>query len=315
MRPPGRNRAAQGQTEKSFRRGNDPNASAAPAQDKWLLKKLKFVEWLSTRGDLTGSDLRLAIALTSLYNTQRGYAWPDLEYLNETVGLEERTIFRSINRLEQAGVLTTERAGGRPGRANRYRLHFDRMPDEPVYKPRPKPDADEATKVAGRSDIRVTPVTVQPDNRDGQGDNPVAISCLSYPLKDTRSASAARIDIRAPFEDSDFGEVGVLASRTLRARGGESEDAERTEPVARQGGDEGDERALAGRKLAAFEAFLKRLDGGAVLDGTARARLHDDWLPYLDSLAEQYGSENGDPIGGWAYRLSEHAAGLVEPCL
>lgn len=59
------------------------------------------------------------VALTlDTFMDKRGLAWPGRQTLAEATGYAVRTVDRALVRLEQAGLLTVKRGGGR--RSNRY---------------------------------------------------------------------------------------------------------------------------------------------------------------------------------------------------
>lgn len=102
-------------------------------QTKTLLAKMRFLEWLSTRNDLTVEDLRLAIVLTSLWNGPRGYAWPSQDTLAAILGRHKRAIRRSVGRLRDAEIFDVRRPEQGRGHAIEYTPRFDRVPEGNIY--------------------------------------------------------------------------------------------------------------------------------------------------------------------------------------
>jgi hypothetical protein len=101
---------------------------------KTLLAKMRFLEWLSRRRDLTVEDLRLSMMLTSLWNENEGFAWPSVETMAKNMGRDQKSIRRQVDRIEKFGVFRVERQK-RPGRSmvNRYYPRFDQVPEGAIY--------------------------------------------------------------------------------------------------------------------------------------------------------------------------------------
>lgn len=100
---------------------------------KTLLMKVRFYEWLTTRG-LTGDDFDIAIILTSFWNPKRGFAWLSQDDLARLTGRQKRSIRRTIARLEEKGIFKVKRpdVAGR-GRATEYTPQFDLVPEGNIY--------------------------------------------------------------------------------------------------------------------------------------------------------------------------------------
>jgi hypothetical protein len=63
------------------------------------------------------SDVAVALALASHVDESNGQGWPSLATLARETRLHRRTVLRSVQRLEGAGLLVVRR---RPGRVNLY---------------------------------------------------------------------------------------------------------------------------------------------------------------------------------------------------
>lgn len=143
----------------------------AESTSKGLLKKIRFIEWLSTRDDLSLQDMRLAIALVSLTDVKRGYAWPALEQLARALGRDKAAIHRQIPRLERKGLFQVRRPA-RPGRglANSYHPRFDSVPDGNLYELQ-KGDTITSTFNGAEDDAeRVTSQNERVTSQDEKGD-------------------------------------------------------------------------------------------------------------------------------------------------
>lgn len=99
-----------------------------------LLAKQRYNEWLSTRGELSALQIRIAIRLVSAWNPRHGFAWPSLRGIADDLGLRNhRSVVRAIDHLVNKGYFRRQRGRGGRGHATRYVPRFDRVPDGDVY--------------------------------------------------------------------------------------------------------------------------------------------------------------------------------------
>lgn len=94
--------------------------SAKEAEKAFNKQKLELADRIRRDGALTGSIRTIGAELCSLANFKTGYAWASEKYLNEQLGVGERTVKRAVAALKAAGYFEVIKAG----RNNRYRPVF-----------------------------------------------------------------------------------------------------------------------------------------------------------------------------------------------
>ncbi len=90
-------------------------------------RKLAFFDALTVDASLSDVDCRVAARLLRYYNHNVGCAWPSPDRLAEEIHCSERTVRRSIKRLEAAGWFTIIVGGKGRGQTNQYVPRFDRL--------------------------------------------------------------------------------------------------------------------------------------------------------------------------------------------
>ena len=90
------------------------------------LDSLRAIKIISFIPDLTPSDRRVATLIIEHYRRRDGRCDPGIERLSALLGLSTRTVFRSIKRLEAAGLIKRIRHGGYAHR-NRYVPNWPRL--------------------------------------------------------------------------------------------------------------------------------------------------------------------------------------------
>ena len=90
-----------------------------------LLKWQAIGRALSDAGRLTYADVATLWQLMDRYNVQAGAAWPSLKRLAADTGRDRRTVMRSLDRLQAAGLVAVVQRGDRARQlSNRYRPSF-----------------------------------------------------------------------------------------------------------------------------------------------------------------------------------------------
>jgi predicted transcriptional regulator len=92
------------------------------------LDSLLAIKIIGLMPDLRPSDRRVATLIIEHYNRRDGRCDPGIERLSSVLGLSRRTVFRSLKRLEVAGLIKRIRHGGYSHR-NRYVPNWARLAD------------------------------------------------------------------------------------------------------------------------------------------------------------------------------------------
>jgi predicted transcriptional regulator len=125
---------------------------------------------------LKENDRRVAATLIEHFNRETGQCDPGLKRIADLLGISTRTVIRSIQRLEAAGLFRKVRHGG----------HLNRNQYEPVWSRFQQIKAEWRARFARSARSQVTemsPAGCQPCHISG--DSPVTQTCRSNPLKET----------------------------------------------------------------------------------------------------------------------------------
>ncbi len=240
-----------------------------------ILPKMRFVEHIAARRDLTDLQRRVAIRLVSLFNVKRGYAYPSYDGLADDLGASRRKVIDAVNKLVELGLFVIVRRGGR-GHANEYAPAWDAIPDgcpfaaERVTRAAPFSGSGEGCKNAKWHAERVTLAAQKGDLGGINSDRSVTPSGLyTSGLESIRPAqnAAARLERGAHISASDC----------------------RLSP---------DERVTLGE----LQGWERRIKAG-VLDELSQ-ELKDELWDKLDDLSRDYERHEGHPVGGLALRLA-----------
>ena len=129
---------------------------------KILIAKVRFREHLDARNDLSDLQRRVGGRIASLYNVNRGIAWPSYDALALDLGATKRGVIKAVAALEGLGLIRVRKRGGR-GLANEYVPAFDRVPDGcPYAAERVNRDAKRVNGGAENSECQYTPSCISP---------------------------------------------------------------------------------------------------------------------------------------------------------
>jgi biotin operon repressor len=241
-----------------------------------ILPKMRFVEHVAARRDLTDLQRRVAIRLVSLFNVKRGYAYPSYDGLADDLGASRRKVIDAVNKLVELGLFVIVRRGGR-GHANEYAPAWDAIPDgcpfaaERVTRASPFSGSGEVCKNAKRDAERVTLAAQKGDPGGINSDRSVTPSGLyTSGLESIRPAQ----DAAAP-----LGERGAHLSVSDCM----------LSP---------DERVTLG-ELQRMERQIK----AGMLDHLTQEQ-KADLQDRLDTMSLDYERQEGHPVGGLALRLA-----------
>ncbi|HRY26692.1 MAG: GntR family transcriptional regulator [Rhodocyclaceae bacterium] len=250
---------------------------------KALLDKMRFVELLTARRDLSRLELRVALRLVSLTNMKRGFAYPPYEQLVGELGASRSKVAAALSRLRELGLFTVRPGGGRrpgggPGRANEYTPAWDRIPADCPFTAAAQtvPHAGRFTDQDGHGGTVPFSRGTVPFSRGTvpYGGTPSEESYIrSVPTAPTGKPSARSVPHRHEGQDDEANHIEDLKALWI-------------EP-------------LPGGALQRAERAIK---AGTVqrLAQRDRLRLHDR----LESISDEYERQDGHPIGGHALRLA-----------
>jgi hypothetical protein len=244
--------------------------------------KLLFIEAMTADPGLSQRELRVGIVLMSCYSTAKGYGAPSLDYVARVIGMNKSSVSRAVDVLERKGYFRVMRASythwrtpaqhGIRGHANQYRPNWDK-----ITSVTPLNDAAALRKVA----------PVQPKQSP--------LGCKT---------SEVRLHLDATLPDFSSLNKSCAPQRTSpSARCTRS--AAQEEPTDWLGN-----KGEVGKRLERYEAWLRA--GSERRMTAAEVRTARGWLEICDQAAEIHNAHEGDPIGGWAYRLSMELAALLE---
>jgi DNA-binding MarR family transcriptional regulator len=228
--------------------------------------KLLFLEAMVASGELTGREYRVAFLITSLWSTTNGAAYPPMQWIADALGLDKRDVGKVLASLESKGWFTV-----RHGSRGRGKNHVNR------YHPN-------VEKVASMAPFRDA---VDRAERARAEREKVAIHPIKGGKNSLKGGTGATLS-----GDSLF---GVLRTDTASLR---------SAPLAPRGADGGvASQASPAARLGIIEAHLR--DGHPeTLPPDARARWARETYAELTEIDEAFDGYTGDPIGGWAQRLS-----------
>ena len=103
---------------------------SSPAVIAFQVAKEGWLMAIASYPNLSGSDCAVAITIAKHLNTTLNEAWPSMETIAKLTNRKQCTVWRSIRRLEQLGLLTVLHSRGRH-RSNRYRPAYGHMGDDP----------------------------------------------------------------------------------------------------------------------------------------------------------------------------------------
>jgi hypothetical protein len=89
------------------------SANFLMARDGWL-------KTVASYPNLSGADMAVAVVLATYLNRQTGTAWPAIETVARDTNRSPSTVWRSLRRLEDLGLVDVVHARGR-NKSNRYR--------------------------------------------------------------------------------------------------------------------------------------------------------------------------------------------------
>ncbi|MER8412613.1 helix-turn-helix domain-containing protein [Mesorhizobium sp. M1342] len=226
-----------------------------------------------------GTDTLMLAILIEYQNPTYGYSWPSIETLEQVSGLGERTTRNSLRRLESAGYVQTQCGGGR-NNTNRYRVPLDRFDEAPLKgritfaKERRHGDAG-FSEAGARNDVSETrheDAETRHDDDTKPGTTMPPKPTYGNHLTEKPSACAAS------------------NSGSTRKRDEKTNDAQTM-------------------------AYLRKMDQSlkvARRDGHSfrGEKAIDGYRELLEIAGEEYSA--GDPIKGWAHRLSEELVDLMD---
>jgi predicted transcriptional regulator len=159
---------------------------------------------------LKENDRRVAATLIEHFNRETGQCDPGLKRIADLLGISTRTVIRSIQRLEAAGLFRKIRHGG----------HLNRNQYEPVWSRFQQIEAEWRARFARSARSQVTemsPAGCQPSHISG--DSPVTQTCRSNLLKETCSKSLSREEReeRALSSSSSIAGGGTRSAEAARA--------------------------------------------------------------------------------------------------
>jgi hypothetical protein len=247
-----------------------PQESAlSPMRDKLL-----FIEELTADRDLTRTELRIAILLTTHYSTTNGYAKPSMDRIAAALGIDKSNVAKAINSLAAKGWFFVEhgnfRLGGK-GHVNHYRPNPERVAS--------------ATPFAHAASRTCTHVQNPKGGKIGAKGGNSAPQRVAPAPTDTGTL------------DASYTDTAVLRTAPCS----QSKDAHAHKDV---------QRFVAVRKLDNWERWIKAGSDRSLTP--SERKTVETWLAECDQFAETYDAHTGDPVGGRAYRLSMELAWLLE---
>ena len=131
---------------------------------------------MSLAPDLKANDRRVGVALIEHFNRKTGRCDPSLERLARLLGISTRTVIRSVERLERAGLFRKARHGG----------YFNRNSYEPVWSKLWELEAAWRVKFNESKQSRTSNVSHAPcQPRHIHTDSAVTQTCQTNLLKET----------------------------------------------------------------------------------------------------------------------------------
>jgi hypothetical protein len=263
-----------------------------------VLTKLRFREWLDARRDLTDLQRRVGGRLVSLYNVNRGMAWPSYKTLADDLGATERGVMKSVAALVEKGLFAVRRRGGR-GHANEYVPAFASVPAGCPY---------EAEHIAAWGAERVN------------GGAPFSEGQVHLPEASGRServnCRAERVNGRSVKGEPQFTPsclVSDLIDPFRSKAAAASAEAAPSQPTTRRSYDPMSIIEQGVSHLGQLQALEREIKAGCLerLSVDQRWQLRD----FLDETSENNERHDGNPIGGMAFRLAmevEFAIGYDE---
>lgn len=112
----------------SFRNVSSLNQKprSSPAVIAFQVAKEGWLMAIASHPNLSGSDCAVGITIAKHLNAKLKEAWPSIKTIAEFTNREQSTVWRSIKRLEQLGLLTVVHSRGRH-RSNHYRPAYGHM--------------------------------------------------------------------------------------------------------------------------------------------------------------------------------------------
>jgi hypothetical protein len=251
------------------------------SEGKPLLAKVRFREWLDTDDRLETTDLRVSGRILSAYNARRGYAEVPYNVVAHDLGLSRRTVIYSVARLLALGKLTVIRRGGR-GMPNRYRPAFEAIPEGCPYRAarRRNDDAVVAPFSEENSATLTAPFSDIVHKEKG---------CISeHKRVQSEAIKGATLDAPNPF---------FIRKERIRS---DSSEPVLPKPVQTLFNSRSDSTTTY---LARVESQLRK-GYPQSLSPDARAHWAHETYRELETVDEAHDGHTGDPIGGWAQRLS-----------
>ncbi len=272
--------------------------------DKPLVRKLRFIEHLTARRDLSPLELRVGIRLVSLTNSRRGVAWPTVDMIADDMAAHKRNVIRAIRRLEELGLFAVARSTGR-GHASEYAPAFEILPEGCPFA------AARAERVAPAPSFKGQADAGTETERVAFSSERVAFSSLKGGAVTTPSDSSS---------DSEFNRsvTTALSGGSERSPGpsnpsrstGRSEQGGTPSPKASKTSQRDDDQrhfeALRGLwshplEISVLYRVARAIKAGfpARLSQADRITVHEQ----LELIAEANDDHSGDPLGGFARRL------------
>ncbi|TPK98875.1 helix-turn-helix domain-containing protein [Mesorhizobium sp. B2-4-14] len=104
------------------------------SKPKTINKLFALQSALRNRRLSPGTDALVLSILIEYQNPAQGYSWPSIETVAAVAGLKERATRMSIRRLEDADYIQTRLGGGR-NKTSRYRVCLERFDEAPLKEP------------------------------------------------------------------------------------------------------------------------------------------------------------------------------------
>ena len=191
----------------------------------------------------SASDLLVLVLLADHLNGKTGLCCPSIPLLAEECRCSERSIFRSLKRLEEQGHISRDSGRG-VGHSNRYRIHPQGRrkkrakpePDSPsdeeqnltpvspfedgekVTESTPKPDASVTQKVTELVSKPDTSVTLTGSNQNLTGKEPEAA-----PIESAIASSLFDSPPSSLFDDDDSLLIPIVSSEKKKKNGAQKE--------------------------------------------------------------------------------------------
>jgi hypothetical protein len=249
---------------------------------KALMDKMRMIELLTARRDLSCLELRVALRLVSLTNMKRGFAWPSYEQLAGELGASRSKVAAALAHLKALELFTVRPGGGR-GRANEYAPAWDRI----------------TTGCPFAAAVQTVPHAGRFFGQDRHGETvPFLQETVPFPQQTVPYGGT-------PSEESTSEESYIRSVPT----------APTGKPSARSVHRRHEGQDDEANHIEALKAlWIEPLPGGAlqraeraIKAGTVRRRTQRDRLmlhKQLESISDEYERQDGHPIGGHALRLA-----------